>query len=159
MLDVYFSDKYKHHWPKICDLAKRDDADARKALRAYALEAGRLATQAVGLFRNVTQDYVLEEGGKTYKVKTGDKVFVNLVNNPRLTKDVAYPRSVQTLIQLPSPIHWKSNLIVRRGHMSSTDGDRTNVWEGESILLRKPLFYAPLLACRACVVLLDLKVN
>ena len=79
MLDLYFSDKYYHHWPDIVKLAQQDDAASRKKLRAYAMEACRLSTQSFGLFRRVAEPTVVEEAGKKYNLKTNDEIFVNLV--------------------------------------------------------------------------------
>lgn len=83
MLDVYFSEKYHHHWADIVKLAQLDDAASRKKLRAYALEACRLSTQSFGLFRRVAEPAVIEEAGKKYNLKTNDQVFVNLVSSVR----------------------------------------------------------------------------
>ena len=79
MLDIYLSDKYHHHWPEIVRLAQLDDAASRKKLRAYALEACLLATQAFGLYRRVAEATVVEEAGKTFKLQKDDEIFVNLV--------------------------------------------------------------------------------
>jgi hypothetical protein len=79
MLDLFMSGPYKEHWPEIVDLAHRDDEQAHKRLRAYALEACRLSTQSYGLFRKVAEDTVIQEKGKTYNLKKGQEIFVNLV--------------------------------------------------------------------------------
>jgi hypothetical protein len=79
MLDLYMSEGYSHHWSEIVRLAKLDDKESRLKLRKYAMEGCRLAPQAYGLFRNVAQDICIKEGGKTYDLRSGDKVFVNLV--------------------------------------------------------------------------------
>lgn len=80
MLDLYLSEKYRHHWPEIVRLAHLDDAASRKKLRAYALEACRISTQSFSLFRRVAEPYVVEEAGKKVNLKTGDEIFVNLVH-------------------------------------------------------------------------------
>jgi len=79
MLDVYFSEKYRQHWPEIVRLAHLDDKESRKKLRAYALEGVRLSTQSFGLFRHVAENCTVEEGGKQFNLKAGDEVFANLV--------------------------------------------------------------------------------
>ena len=79
MLDVYLSEKYKHHWPEIVRLANLDDAPSRKKLRGYALEACRISTQSFGLFRRVAEPTVVEEAGVKFNLKPGDEVFVDLV--------------------------------------------------------------------------------
>lgn len=79
MLDVYLSDKYSHHWSEIVRLAHIDDEPSRKKLRAYALEGVRLSTQSFGLFRDVAENCTVEEGGKSFNLKPGDEIFVNLV--------------------------------------------------------------------------------
>jgi hypothetical protein len=79
MLDVYLSEKYKHHWPEIVRLANLDDTPSRKKLRAFALEASRISTQSFGLFRRVAEPAVVEEAGVKFSLKPGDEIFVNLV--------------------------------------------------------------------------------
>ena len=88
MLDVYFSEKYRRHWPDIVKLAQNDDAASRKKLRAYALEACRLSTQSFGLFRRVAEPTVVEEAGKKYNLKTNDEIFVNLVTPNVVATDI-----------------------------------------------------------------------
>ena len=61
------------------NLAKIDDAKSRKKLGGYAREACRLSTQSFGLFRRVAENCVIEEGGKSYNLETGQEIFVNLV--------------------------------------------------------------------------------
>lgn len=92
MLDVYFSEKYHHHWADIVKLAQQDDAGCRKKLRAYALEACRLSTQSYGLFRRVAEPTVVEEAGKKYNLKTNDQVFVNLVLYPYFVAYVGWSK-------------------------------------------------------------------
>jgi len=156
MLDLYFSDKYHHHWADIVKLAQQDDAASRKKLRAYAMEACRLSTQSFGLFRRVAEPTVVEEAGKKYNLKTDDEVFVNLVFSSISKLNV---RSEQTSIHLPSPIHWRSNLIVQRVRTSITDGDRIVVSGRRSIRLRIRLFYVRLQGCLICVRRLDRRGN
>src|SRR5271155_360849 len=79
MLEIYLRDEYKQHWPEIEMLAHKTDAASRRKLRAYALEACRLSTQSYGLFRRVGEPVTVTESGKTYNLKPGDNVFVNLV--------------------------------------------------------------------------------
>jgi hypothetical protein len=83
MLDIYMSDAYKQDWEKIVELAKLDDKESRMKLRKYAMEGCRLATNSFGLFREAAQEISIEEGGKTYNLKPGDQIFVNLVCYPR----------------------------------------------------------------------------
>jgi hypothetical protein len=73
------SKEYSHHWPEIVKLAKLDDKESRMKLRRYSMEGCRLSTQTSGIPRSVAQDISIEEGGRTYNLKPGDKVFVNLV--------------------------------------------------------------------------------
>ena len=126
MLDLYLSDKYKHHWPEIVRLAHLDDAESRKKLRAYALEACRISTQAYGLFRNVAEDCVVEEAGKEYHLKGGESIFVNLVLHQLGYSNV---RWVQILILMLSQIHWRLNSIVQRRRTLIMDGVHIIVWE------------------------------
>lgn len=79
MLDVYLSEKYRHHWPEIVRLAHLDEAESRRRLRPYALEACRISTQSFGLFRRVAEPCMVEEAGKKVNLKPGDEIFVNLV--------------------------------------------------------------------------------
>jgi len=80
ILDLYLSDKYQHHWQEIVRLAQQPDNETtRKKLRGYVWEGIRLAPQSYGLFRKVAEKCSIEENGKTYDLKPGDEIFVNLV--------------------------------------------------------------------------------
>jgi hypothetical protein len=83
---LYLSEKYRRHWPEIVRLSHLNDAASVKKLRAYALEASRISTQSYGLFRKVAEDAVIEEGGKTYHLKAGEEIFVNLVPTTQLAR-------------------------------------------------------------------------
>ena len=83
MLDLFLSDKYKHHWPEIQKLAASDAPQDFEKLRKYALEAYRLATPAFGLLRKVVVDEVeIKDGHHTIHAKKDDQVFVNFVRSP-----------------------------------------------------------------------------
>jgi len=122
MLDVYLQPEYSHHWPEIVRLAKLDDADSRKKLRGYALEACRLSSQSFGLFRRVAEDVSLEENGTTYNLKAGDEVFANLVSSVLSCSNV---RLEPMLILMHSLIPWKLTSPVPKIHISITGLDRT----------------------------------
>jgi linoleate 10R-lipoxygenase len=80
MLDVYLSDKYRHHWPEIVKLAKLGNGLSIQKLRKYAMEGCRLSTQSLGLSRSVVKDISIKEGNTTHNLKQGDKVFIDLVS-------------------------------------------------------------------------------
>jgi len=80
MLDLFLSDQYKDDWAQIIKLAEKDDAPAREKLRRYAMEGCRISTQSFGLFRSVSKATRITEAGKTYDLKPGDEIFVNLVS-------------------------------------------------------------------------------
>jgi hypothetical protein len=145
VIDLYLSEKYNHHWPEIVRLSHLNDAASLKKLRAYALEASRISTQSYGLFRTVAEDTVIQEGGKSYDLKKGQEIFVNLVldNNKNLVTDNSPP---QMLILRHSLIPWKSNSIVRRVRTSIMDGVRIIVLARKSVLLLILLFCAHLAA-------------
>jgi|SRR5579871_2863493 len=133
MLDLYLSDKYKHHWDEIVRLAHIDDEASRKLLRAYALEGVRLSTQSFGLFRHVAEDITIEENGKEHKLKPGDEVFVNLVL-PRHSC-INY-RSAQIWILLLSQIHQRSTSIVPKVPTWHMGGVRIVALDKKLTLLR-----------------------
>lgn len=124
MLDVYLQPQYAHHWPEIVRLAKLDDADSRKKLRGYAMEACRISSQSFGLFRKVAEDVTLDENGTTYNLKVGDEVFANLVSSVLSFSNV---RSEPILILMRSLIPWKSISLVLKIHISITDLVHTRV--------------------------------
>jgi hypothetical protein len=90
MLDLLLSKDYIQHWPKIVELANRDDEPSRKLLRKYAMEACRLSTQSFGLFRDVAEKVTVEEAGVTHDLNPGDEVFVNLVRPSKSSLTVGW---------------------------------------------------------------------
>jgi hypothetical protein len=80
MLDVYLSEKYTHHWPEIVKLAKLGNAESIRKLRKYAMEGCRISTQSLGLSRSVVKDISVKEGSTSHNLKSGDKVFLDLVS-------------------------------------------------------------------------------
>ena len=81
MLDLYLSDKYKHHWADIEALAHSDTPESFEKLRKYALEAYRLATPSFGLLRRTDVDSItIKDGSNTVTVSKGEEVYVNFVS-------------------------------------------------------------------------------
>ncbi|KAI9829319.1 MAG: hypothetical protein M1819_006382 [Sarea resinae] len=80
MLDLYLSDKYKHHWKDIESLAQSDTPESFEKLRKYALEAYRLDTPAFGTLRWAdVESKTIKDGTNTVIVNRGDEVYVNFV--------------------------------------------------------------------------------
>lgn len=83
MLDLFLSDKYKHHWPDIEKLAHDDSPEAFEKLRKFGLEGYRLAPAAFGLVRVVDVDSAeIDDGGRQFAVKKKDQIYVNFVCYP-----------------------------------------------------------------------------
>ncbi|KAA8898494.1 putative fatty acid oxygenase PpoA [Sphaerosporella brunnea] len=83
MLEIFFTEKYQHHWPTIQALArdKTDPEAAFQKLRKYALEASRLSPAAYGVTRNmVAESATIDDGpNRTVNVKKGETVFVDFI--------------------------------------------------------------------------------
>lgn len=79
MLDLFLSEKYISHWPKIQELAASENPAAFELLKKYALEGYRLATPAFGLLRKAETDTTVEDGANTVNVKKGEQIFVDFV--------------------------------------------------------------------------------
>jgi hypothetical protein len=47
LIDLYLSDQYNHHWPKIRELALSDKPEAFEKLKKYALEGYELSSSPV----------------------------------------------------------------------------------------------------------------
>ena len=81
VLDFYLSGPGREHWPKIQALAKLDTPEAEAELMHYLMEGARLNGET-GVFRFATKDVTLTDKNavfeRTYHLKKGDKVMVNL---------------------------------------------------------------------------------
>ncbi|KAK4118839.1 heme peroxidase family protein [Parathielavia appendiculata] len=78
LIDLYLSDKYYHHWPKIRDLALSDNPDDFEKLKKYALEGFRLATPAFGTIRDSAADKTaVKDASRVVAVKKGGAVFAD----------------------------------------------------------------------------------
>jgi Cytochrome P450 len=81
MLDLYLSDKYKHHWAGISEAAQSNSPEGFEKLRKYALEGYRLATPSFGLVRVAAEDdIVIQDGKRKLNFNKGDTVFTNFVS-------------------------------------------------------------------------------
>lgn len=67
----------KEHWPKVQELAKQDTDEAFEELSHYVLEAGRIAGET-GVIRQAAKDTSITDAGKTFAVKKGERIFINL---------------------------------------------------------------------------------
>lgn len=81
MLDLYLSDKYKHHWADISEAAQSNSSADFEKLRKYALEGQRLNPASFGLVRIAAQDDIeIQDGDRDLKINKGDQVFTNFVS-------------------------------------------------------------------------------
>ncbi|KAF2460437.1 heme peroxidase [Lineolata rhizophorae] len=74
-LDYFFSEGTEH-LPELNRLAKEDTEEADKKLMHYMLEGSRLYGET-GVFRYVTKETEINDGGRIIKCKPGDKIMIN----------------------------------------------------------------------------------
>ncbi|KAL3419627.1 linoleate diol synthase [Phlyctema vagabunda] len=109
MMELYLSDKYKHHWPAIQKVAQSNSPADFEKLRKYALEGYRLATPAFGLVRVAAVDGIeIKDGKKTAKFNKGDHAFTDFVT--ACVDPAVFPDPYQVKLDRPE------ELYIHHGH-------------------------------------------
>lgn len=78
-LDFYLRPEQKKYWEGIIAASQQDTKENKRDLYGYASEASRLSTTTYGLVRLAAGAAEISEHGKTYKVKAGDLIYVDIV--------------------------------------------------------------------------------
>lgn len=96
-LDYLFTEG-KEHIPKIQELAKQGTDEAFDKLMHYFMEMSRLNGET-GVFRYAAHDTTIAENGKTFSIKAGDKIMVNLKAASR--DSAAFPNPDTVILDRP----------------------------------------------------------
>jgi hypothetical protein len=103
-IEYFLVGEGKKHWPEIQKLAEDDGEDAFEKLMHYTMEGSRLNGET-GVFREVATDTSITDKGKTFDVKKGDRIFVNLRQASRDPTVFKNPDEVDLTRPLDSYIH------------------------------------------------------
>lgn len=77
VIEYFINGDGKEYWPKVQELAKQDSDEAFEKLTHYLMEASRLAGET-GVLREAAKDTSITDSGKTFPVKAGERIFINL---------------------------------------------------------------------------------
>jgi linoleate 8R-lipoxygenase / 9,12-octadecadienoate 8-hydroperoxide 8R-isomerase len=103
-IEYFLVGEGQKHWPAIQKLAEDDSEESFEKLMHYTMEGSRLNGET-GVFREVASDTTITDKGKTFNVKKGDRIFVNLRQASRDPAVFENPNEVVLTRSLDSYIH------------------------------------------------------
>lgn len=114
VIDYYLSEEGKIHLAEINRVAKMDSAEADDRLLHYAMEGIRLNGTS-GTYRQSASETTVDDGGRSVRIKSGDKVFVNFIHASREAEFFPEPTTVRIDRPLKSYLHYGVGLDVFLG--------------------------------------------
>ena len=114
VIDYYLSEEGKIHLAEINRIAKMDSAEADDRLLHYAMEGIRL-NGISGAYRRSASETTVDDGGRSVRIKPGDKVFVNFIHASREAEFFPEPTTVRIDRPLKSYLHYGAGLDVFLG--------------------------------------------